>query len=72
MNWRVIITDTESLTGVAPVCETDHTPHSEDGDALKDWVFDCCPHPQIECWDERVARDVAFVLSKTEANLAGA
>jgi hypothetical protein len=55
--WRVIFTDSEGMTGIAPVCEVDHTPHSPDGDdALKAWVFDCCPRPHIEFWSERSAK----------------
>lgn len=70
--WRVIITDTESMTGVAPVCETDHTPHSEDGESqLRDWVFDCCPHPHIEMWSEDLATRLAELLNEAEAGMAG-
>lgn len=66
--WRVIMTDSESMTGVAPVCETDHTPHSPDGDnPLTAWVFDCCPWPHIEVWSEAGARIVAEQLSLHDA-----
>ncbi len=68
--WRTIVTDSESLTGVAPVCESDHTPHSPDGDApLLNWVFDCCPHPHIETWNEAVAAQVAEKLTQAEAEV---
>jgi hypothetical protein len=53
--WRVVITDSESPTGLAPVCT------GESSDALhmiddypggptrdEDGVYDCCPWPQIE------------------------
>lgn len=70
--WRVIITDTESMTGVAPVCEIDHTPHSPDGDdPLKEWVFDCCPHPHLELWGESDARVAAELLTLVNAEAAG-
>jgi hypothetical protein len=55
--WRLIITDSESPTGLAPVCTR------EDGNALhmiddypggpqrdEDGVYDCCPWPQIETY----------------------
>lgn len=70
--WRVIITDSESMTGVAPVCETDHSHHSEDGTSpMEEWVFDCCPHPHLECWSEGKARLIAHELSEAEAEAAG-
>jgi nanoRNase/pAp phosphatase (c-di-AMP/oligoRNAs hydrolase) len=66
--WRVVITDTESLTGVAPVCEratigAGHHPA---------WVYDCCPFPQIETWSEATATQVAEIFTAAEATLAGA
>jgi hypothetical protein len=73
MKWRVIITDTESMTGVAPVCEDpSHAEHAsaagyDAGDAAPDAVFDCCPHPHIETWNERTARVVAVSLTDTES-----
>lgn len=55
--WRLIITDSESPTGLAPVCT------GERSDALhmiddypggpqrdEDGVYDCCPWPQIETY----------------------
>jgi len=70
--WRVIMTDTEGPTGIAPVCETDHTPHSEDGESqLKDWVFDCCPGPHIELWSEGAAVELAARFTALEAMAAG-
>lgn len=75
--WRVIITDTESLTGVAPVCE--NSVHERwaalnevEGEAAKGTgclVYDCCPHPHIETWDEVRARQVALALTETEAEI---
>ena len=65
--WRVIITDSESMTGVAPVCETMGPDHFVDGMTLADWVFDCCPHPHIECWNEYNAKDLALALTDTDA-----
>lgn len=74
MNWRVIITDSESLTGVAPVCESkEHAKNAaksgmEEG-AGADWVFDCCPYPQIETWSEVKATLIAEVLTLAEAEI---
>jgi len=55
--WRLIITDSESPTGLAPACT------GERSDALhmiddypggpqrdEDGVYDCCPYPQIETY----------------------
>jgi hypothetical protein len=72
MQWRVIITDTESLTGVAPVCEyqSSYDHHGIPGDtpALDDLgVYDCCPQPHIECWSERDARRIAADLTESSA-----
>lgn len=60
MRWRAIITDSESRSGVAPVC-----PKHDNA-----WVLDCCPHPHIECWSERIAEIVAGHLSDVEAEIA--
>jgi len=74
--WRVILTDSESLTGVAPVCPataTNHLIEDDDGAPLpgvhEAGVYDCCPDPHIECYDERLAQQVAEILSKAGAEL---
>lgn len=74
MNWRVIMTDTESATGVAPVCENrDPDLHEGDkGPSAGMYVYDCCPYPQIETWDERVAERLAQTLTEADASMAGA
>lgn len=65
--WRVIITDSESASGVAPVCpqQTDPTVHVigdvDESDELG--VYDCCPHPHLECWSERAATRLAAELT---------
>lgn len=61
-DWRVIITDTESMTGVAPVCRSE-----DHADSSENQVFDCCPHPQIETWNEHNARELAEILTDTDA-----
>lgn len=76
--WRVIITDSESLTGVAPVCDSpEHAKYArrsgmDEGNTGPDWVFDCCPHPQIELWGEANAILVAEIFNQAGAGLAGA
>ncbi|MFL6145599.1 MAG: hypothetical protein ACJ72N_27525 [Labedaea sp.] len=71
--WRVILTDSESLTGVAPVCSEQRNP--EGPHCVTDWrvdldgVFDCCPHPHIECWSETMAARIAELLTQTEAEI---
>jgi hypothetical protein len=55
--WRVIFTDTEGETGVAPVCD-DH----DDADAR-----DCCPHPHIETYSEDGAQRLAALLTELDA-----
>lgn len=77
MKWRVITTDTEGPTGVAPVCEhQDHAHHLEvaqvDGDGTGPDVFDCCPWPQLELWDEDAAAKTAVRFTELEAGVAGA
>lgn len=58
MKWRVIITDSESLTGVAPVCDN----QNGDGHGVN-WVRDCCPYPHLETYSEIKAPALAAVLT---------
>lgn len=70
MKWRTVFTDSESETGVAPVCENrDPDLHESDGGPLEHRVFDCCPHPHIETWSEPGARELAALLSRLEAEM---
>lgn len=65
MKWRAVFTDTERQTGVAPVCEmTGHLEHMQDDPT---GVYDCCPHPHIEMWDERAAAELAARLTELGA-----
>lgn len=62
--WRVILTDSESLTGVAPDCPDmlDPLKHAGAYD-----VQDCCPQPHIECWSEYNALEVVHLLTDIDA-----
>jgi hypothetical protein len=68
MKWRVIITDSESFTGVAPVCpRQDGLEHrrTDTADVFQDYngVYDCCPHPHIETWSESSADALRNLLN---------
>ena len=57
-HWRVIGTDTERITGVAPVCpkpDVHAMMHGGPPDDVE--VYDeCCVHgPHLECWGEGTA-----------------
>lgn len=74
--WRVIMTDTEGPTGVAPVCpdQGDYTKHSTGDGCMKEpadtsGVYDCCPQPYIETWNETTAATLAQVLTASEAQV---
>lgn len=75
--WRVIITDSESMTGVAPVCEEPGHPGRASIAGLEGaattggspWVFDCYPYPQIELCSERGAAHMAALLSEYDAEI---
>ncbi|QQZ56892.1 hypothetical protein IFE09_27225 [Streptomyces microflavus] len=69
--WRVIITDSESPDGIAPVC-----PKTQDTDGLhviadypggpiqdQDGVYDCCPWPQVETHSTLLASYVVALLN---------
>lgn len=75
MQWRVIITDSESLTGVAPVCpqQNDYEMHGIPDCAATDTsgVYDCCPGPYIETWSETTAARVAELLTQAGAEMEG-
>lgn len=72
--WRIILTDSESLTGVAPVCPDQddpakHTPGFDGEPAVAEAVYDCCPGPHIELWSEQRAAEVASMLTAAEAEV---
>jgi hypothetical protein len=73
--WRVILTDSEDLTGVAPVCPRQAEPggpHDIEGPGEDDLsfryqaagVYDCCPEPHLETYSTVKAAEVAEVLTR--------
>lgn len=76
--WRLILTDSESLTGLAPVCTGDRSdafheiPDHPDGPTQdEDGVYDCCPWPQIETYSEPVAAYLVELLNADVEQRAG-
>lgn len=75
--WRVIMTDSENLTGVAPVCPFQRAPggeHDLEGPEEDDetarfdetGVYDCCPLPHLEVHSRDSAQDLAELMSSME------
>lgn len=74
--WRVIATDSESLTGLAPVCTADRRFHEiadyPGGPKYDDeGVYDCCPWPQVETYSVAVAAYLVALLN-ADAETGGA
>lgn len=74
--WRVIMTDSESLTGVAPVCphQNDYTKHTTADGYMREVVaqtgaYDCCPGPHIECGTTATASAIAQWLTVADAEV---
>jgi hypothetical protein len=69
-DWRVIITDGEDETGVAPVCinttAANNGPHA---DHREPWVYSCCPRPHIECGTRSAARTIRDALTAADAEV---
>lgn len=64
------MTDSDSLSGVAPVCpwQADPVRHGDMvAEAVEAGVFDCCPQPHLECWSEAAAKRVADALTQAGA-----
>lgn len=68
--WRIIITDSESPTGVAPVCtaEGDADLHlwANFGNGIErvvDGVWDCCPDPQFDTYSTVLAAYLVELLN---------
>lgn len=74
MKWRTIFTDTESQTGVAPVCKEQGDTSGGHGqfEGLKVWadehgVYDCCNWPHLETYSEQGAKRLAELLTELDA-----
>lgn len=73
--WRLILTDTETLSGVAPVCpQQTAQPGPHDRVCLippldVHGVYDCCPGPHLECWSEIRAKQVLHTLNYFEVEV---
>ncbi|MBT2505117.1 hypothetical protein J7I98_04240 [Streptomyces sp. ISL-98] len=72
--WRLIITDSESPTGVALVCTAErsdalHMIHDYPGGPIRDeeGVYDCCPWPQIETFSSIFAAYLVELLNADAA-----
>ncbi|MFS4103848.1 hypothetical protein [Streptomyces sp. PD-S100-1] len=68
--WRLIATDSESLTGLAPVCTGERTdalheiPDHPSGPVRDEHgVYDCCPWPQIETYSVVMAEYLVELLN---------
>ena len=70
-SWRLVITDSESLDGVAPACPNvdQHLNGDAQADAGPDvhGVFDCCPFPWIEGMGEKDAAALCDLLNAADA-----
>ena len=73
--WRTIFTDSESESGVAPVCpqpDVHAMMHGvEFGGAGDPFVYDeCCfAGPHIDCFDVNTAKLVAQLLTEADAEV---
>lgn len=68
--WRVIVTDSESPTGIAPVCtaegEADLHLWANFGNGIErviDGVWDCCPDPQFDTYSTVLAPYLVALLN---------
>ena len=75
--WRVITTDAEMASGVAPICPStsliavlgnvnEHW-NGESMDLLGVW--DCCPGPHLQCINEHDAQRVMTMLNVLEVEI---
>lgn len=69
--WRVVITDSESLTGIAPACnpgpDSDEHPTLDGGQHDEQGVYDCCPWPLIEAGSPAMAAYLVELLNADAA-----
>lgn len=71
MRWRVILTDSESESGVAPVCpQPDVHAMMHGGSPGDPFVYDeCCVGPHLETWSESNAKNICAALNDAGADL---
>lgn len=75
VKWRVIITDSETESGVAPVCPKPDVHAMMHGGAPTDpfTYEECCEgsdgKPHLECWGPRKARAVRDILNSLEVEV---
>lgn len=70
MKWRVVFTDSESLSGVAPVCDQPDLHVMEYGEGPDSFsVYDCCPHPHLQTCNENDAKRLASILNDLDAGV---
>lgn len=71
--WRVIFTDSESESGVAPVCprqredgwEHDRRAQGEGESGFDEYgIYDCCPHPHLEAGSTEQAKALVKMLNE--------
>ncbi len=79
LRWRVTLTDSESLIGVAPVCDQPgsdalHEIPDYPGGSKRDQdgVYDCCPWPQFDTYSEATATYVVALLNADTEGAAAA
>lgn len=73
ISWRVIDTNTELPTGVAPVCPLPDVHGAMHGGSTWDAALydECCATvgPQLECWTEANALEVQATLNRLGVEL---
>lgn len=76
--WRTIVTDSESLTGLAPVCaggrsDALHQIPDYPGGPIRDesGFYDCCPWPLIETYSTAVAAYLVALLNADAEQASG-
>lgn len=65
--WRTVLTDSESESGVAPVCEAWEKHPDPEPEALSPEdpiVYECCPGPHLQCVNARDARELTTWLNQ--------
>lgn len=73
MRWRLILTDTELPTGVAPVCPQPEVHGAMHGGPADDMELydECCAviGPHLQCWTENNARELMSMLNRLGVEL---